>query len=79
MRETAPAAAPAYGTGDCAHEGEFFRLSLATTSSPKPVQPGGPPIWIAARDPNSHDFAVDNGFNVQVTPLWQGMRKRSKH
>ncbi|MEM9360679.1 MAG: LLM class flavin-dependent oxidoreductase, partial [Pseudomonadota bacterium] len=43
-----------------------------STSAPKPVQDGGPPIWIAARDPNSHEFAVKNGFNVQVTPLWQG-------
>ena len=31
-----------------------------------------PPIWIAARDPNSHDFAVANGCNVQVTPLASG-------
>ncbi|MEJ1995375.1 MAG: LLM class flavin-dependent oxidoreductase, partial [Limibacillus sp.] len=29
-------------------------------------------LWIAARDPNSHSFAVANGCNVQVTPLWQG-------
>ncbi|NCV30433.1 MAG: LLM class flavin-dependent oxidoreductase, partial [Rhodobacteraceae bacterium] len=32
-------------------------------------------IWIAARDPNSHEFAVANDFNVQVTPLWQGMEE----
>ena len=43
-----------------------------TTSSPKPVQENGPPIWVAARDPNSHEFAVANGCHVQVTPLWQG-------
>ena len=39
------------------------------------MQPGGPPIWIAARDPNSHEFGVQNGFNIQVTPLWQGMQE----
>ncbi len=27
---------------------------------------------MAARDPNSHEFAVANGCNVQVTPLWLG-------
>ena len=27
-------------------------------------------LWVAARDPNSHEFAVANGCNVQVTPLW---------
>ena len=29
-----------------------------------------PPIWIAACDPSSHEFAISNGCNVQVTPLW---------
>lgn len=70
MREIAPLLRQLW-TGDCAHEGEFFQFP-STTSAPKPVQAGGPPIWIAARDPNSHEFAVQNDFNVQVTPLWQG-------
>ncbi|WP_424830423.1 LLM class flavin-dependent oxidoreductase [Ruegeria sp.] len=73
MREIAPLL-PRLWTGDCAHDGEFFQFP-ATTSTPKPVQPGGPPIWIAARDPNSHEFGVQNGFNIQVTPLWQGMEE----
>ncbi|RUU74976.1 LLM class flavin-dependent oxidoreductase, partial [Mesorhizobium sp. M7A.T.Ca.TU.009.01.1.2] len=29
-------------------------------------------IWVAARDPNSHDFAVSHGCKVQVTPLASG-------
>lgn len=73
MREIAPLL-PKLWAGDCAHEGEFFQFP-ATTSAPKPVQAGGPPIWIAARDPNSHEFGVQNGFNIQVTPLWQGMEE----
>lgn len=73
MREIAPLV-PKIWAGDCAHEGEFFQFP-ATTSAPKPVQEGGPPIWIAARDPNSHEFGVHNGFNIQVTPLWQGMEE----
>lgn len=70
MREIVPLL-PKLWQGDCAHEGTFFSFP-ATTSSPKPVQPAGPPIWVAARDPKSHTFAVHGGFNVQVTPLWQG-------
>lgn len=70
LRELAPTLRKLWA-GDYAHDGEFFQFP-ATTSSPKPLQAGGPPIWVAARDPNSHAFAVENGFNVQVTPLWQG-------
>ena len=73
MRETAPLLRELWA-GDCAHEGEFYTFP-ATTSAPKPIQENGPPIWIAARDPNSHEFAVQSGFNVQVTPLWQGMQE----
>ena len=70
MREITPLL-PQLWQGDCAHEGEFFQFP-ATTSAPRPAQADGPPIWIAARDPNSHEFGVHNGFNIQVTPLWQG-------
>lgn len=73
MRESAPLLRKIWA-GDCAHEGEFYAFP-ATTSAPKPVQPDGPPIWLAARDPNSHEFGVHNGFNIQVTPLWQGMEE----
>ena len=51
---------------------EFIDQFPATTSAPKPLQRPGPPIWVAARDPSSHEFAIANGCNVQVTPLWLG-------
>ena len=73
MRETTPLLRPLWD-GDCAHDGKFCKFP-SSSSAPKPVQVGGPPIWIAARDPNSHEFAVSNDFNVQVTPLWQGMEE----
>ncbi|MFK7869534.1 MAG: LLM class flavin-dependent oxidoreductase [Roseobacter sp.] len=73
MREITPLL-PQLWAGDCAHAGDFFSFP-ATTSAPKPAQPDGPPIWIAARDPNSHEFGVHNGFNIQVTPLWQGLEE----
>ncbi len=70
MREMIPALR-ALWDGDYTHNGEFWQFPK-TTSSPKPVQQPYPPIWVAARDPNSHQFAVDNGCDVQVTPLWLG-------
>ncbi|WP_411353004.1 LLM class flavin-dependent oxidoreductase (plasmid) [Leisingera aquaemixtae] len=70
MRELIPAVQGLW-QGDYAQEGEFHSFPK-TTSSPKPLQDNGPPVWVAARDPNSHEFAVANGCNVQVTPLWKG-------
>jgi len=70
MRELVPAVQGLW-KGDYAQDGTYHSFP-ATTASPKPVQENGPPIWIAARDPNSHEFAVSSGCNVQVTPLWQG-------
>ena len=70
MRELVPAVKKLW-QGDYVHEGEFWRFPK-TTSAPKPLQRPHPPIWVAARDPNSHEFAVVNGCNVQVTPLWLG-------
>lgn len=70
LREMIPALQGLW-QGDYAHDGEYWQFP-STTSSPKPVQQPGPPIWVAARDPNSHEFAVSNGCNVQVTPLWMG-------
>ena len=67
MRELVPAVQKLW-KGDYEHNGEFWQFP-STTSAPQPT--GNIPIWIAARDPNSHNFAVANGCNVQVTPLWQ--------
>ena len=69
MREIVPAVKKLW-EGDYAHDGEFWKFPK-TTTSPKPMQ-DPIPIWVAARDPNSHDFAVANGCNVQVTPLASG-------
>ncbi len=70
MRELVPAIKGVWA-GDYAHDGETWSFP-ATTSAPKPLQQPHPPLWIAARDPNSHDFAVANNCNVQVTPLALG-------
>ncbi|SDI17922.1 LLM class flavin-dependent oxidoreductase [Alloyangia pacifica] len=73
MRETAPLL-PQLWAGDCTHAGQFYSFP-ATTAVPKALQDGGPPIWIAAREEASHQFGVSAGFNIQVTPLWQGMEE----
>lgn len=73
MRESVPAVKQLWA-GDYAHNGEYWQFP-STTSAPQPIQDGGVPMWIAARDPNSHNFAVEQGCNVQVTPLWLGMEE----
>lgn len=70
MRELIPAVQGLW-KGDYEQEGTYHSFPKSS-SSPKPVQQDGPPIWVAARDPNSHEFAITNGCHVQVTPLWQG-------
>lgn len=70
LREMVPAV-KALWKGNYAHDGEIWKFPIST-SSPKPVQQPHPPVWIAARDPDSHNFAVANGCNVMVTPLMKG-------
>jgi len=70
LREMVPALKGVWA-GDYAHDGKHWKFP-STTSAPKPLQQPHPPIWVAARDPNSHEFAVSNGCNVQVTPLHMG-------
>jgi len=69
MRELIPAVKRLWD-GDYEHHGEYWYFPKST-SCPKPLQERVP-IWVAARDPNSHEFAVSQGCNVQVTPLASG-------
>ncbi|NGM44087.1 LLM class flavin-dependent oxidoreductase [Rhodobacter sp. SGA-6-6] len=48
--------------GDYAHQGKFWSFPEAT-SVPKPLQPEVP-IWIAARDPATYDWALQHGLNI---------------
>lgn len=67
LRELVPAIQRLW-EGDYAHDGEHWQFPTST-SVPKPIQQPNPPMWIAARDPNTHDFAIANGCNIMVTPL----------
>ncbi|MNF39099.1 Alkanal monooxygenase alpha chain [compost metagenome] len=70
LREMVPVVR-ALWQGDYAHDGDIWKFPTST-SVPKPIQQPTPPMWIAARDPDSHNFAVANGCNVMVTPLMKG-------
>lgn len=54
--------------GDYAHQGEFWQFPTST-SVPKPIQQPHPPIWVAARDPGTYDWAFKNGAHIMSTPL----------
>ncbi len=49
--------------GDITADGEFWQFPMST-SCPKPLQ-NPMPIWVAARDPASYDWALANGCNIQ--------------
>lgn len=70
LRELVPAIRELW-RGDYEHHGEIWQFPVST-SVPRPVQKPNPPMWIAARSPETHDFAVAEGCNVQVTPLMKG-------
>ncbi len=70
MRELVPATQGVL-EGNYAHDGTYWQFP-STTAVPRPIQQPYPPMWIAARDPNTHAFAVANNCNVQVTPLSMG-------
>lgn len=67
MKELVPAVKKLW-EGDYAHDGEHWKFPR-TAAVPKPVQRSGPPIWVAARDPGTFDWAVANGANIMSTPL----------
>jgi alkanesulfonate monooxygenase SsuD/methylene tetrahydromethanopterin reductase-like flavin-dependent oxidoreductase (luciferase family) len=69
MRELVPAVQQLL-IGNYTHDGEYWKFP-ETTAVPRAIQ-NPIPIWIAARDPHTHDFAVASGCNVQVTPLASG-------
>lgn len=66
MKELVPAVQKLW-QGDYAHEGHYWNFPL-TAAVPKPLQKA-PPIWVAARDPGTFDWALSIGANILSTPL----------
>lgn len=54
-------------SGDYAHDGDRWSFPT-TTSCPKPLQ-DRVPIWVAARDPDTYDWAVANDCDLMCWPL----------
>ncbi len=67
LREILPVV-QALWCGDTEHQGERWQFPLAT-SVPKPLQRPHPPIWVAARDPDTFAWAIGSGANILATPL----------
>lgn len=57
--------------GDYAHDGSMWKFP-STTSTPRPLSPEGPPLWVSARHPDVFKMAVANRANVMVAPLIKG-------
>ena len=71
LRELLPAV-KALWAGDYADQGDRWSFP-ESTSCPKPVQQPHPPIWVAARDPDTYDWAVANGCDIMCWPLTRPM------
>jgi alkanesulfonate monooxygenase SsuD/methylene tetrahydromethanopterin reductase-like flavin-dependent oxidoreductase (luciferase family) len=67
MREMLPIL-KALWRGDYEYQGTLWSFPKAT-SVPKPVQKPYPPIWVAARDASTFDWAIKQGADIQSTPL----------
>jgi alkanesulfonate monooxygenase SsuD/methylene tetrahydromethanopterin reductase-like flavin-dependent oxidoreductase (luciferase family) len=67
MREMLPAVKSLW-QGDYEHRGTYWGFP-STTAVPKPLQKPHPPIWVAARDLDTFDWAIKQGANIQSTPL----------
>lgn len=57
--------------GNYAHDGSIWKFP-SSTSTPRPLKPEGPPLWVSARHPDVFRMAVRNRANVMVAPLIKG-------
>jgi alkanesulfonate monooxygenase SsuD/methylene tetrahydromethanopterin reductase-like flavin-dependent oxidoreductase (luciferase family) len=60
--------------GNYAHDGSLYSFP-ATTSTPRPIHPEGPPLWVSARHPDLFAMAVENRANLMVAPLSKGFEE----
>ncbi|KAA3628832.1 MAG: LLM class flavin-dependent oxidoreductase [Proteobacteria bacterium] len=54
---------------DCSSDGPTWPFPESTTV-PRPLQDPFPPMWVAARSPETIDWSVKNGFNVMTNTPW---------
>jgi flavin-dependent trigonelline monooxygenase, oxygenase component len=72
LRELLPAVR-ALWSGDSAHDGEHWSFPTST-SCPKPLQ-DDVPVWVAARDPDTYEWAVAQGCDIMCWPLMRPMQE----
>lgn len=60
--------------GDYAHSGVAWNFP-ETTSTPRPLDPTGLPLWISARHPDNFTLAVQQRCNLMVAPLAKGFEE----
>ncbi|MFC7766700.1 LLM class flavin-dependent oxidoreductase [Leucobacter soli] len=60
--------------GDYAHDGTMWKFP-SSTSTPRPLDPAGPPLWVSARHPDVFRLAVENRANLMVAPLMKGFEE----
>ena len=60
--------------GNYSHDASLYSFP-ETTSTPRPLTPEGPPLWVSARHPEVFDIALANKANVMVAPLSLGMEE----
>lgn len=70
LREMIPALQKLW-TSDYAHDGEHYP-SPTSAAIPRVTQKPFPSMWVAAREQESHDYAVKSDCNVMVAPLIAG-------
>lgn len=63
--------------GDVEHNGTYWQFPKAT-SCPKPIQ-DDVRMWVAARSPDTFDFAVAQGASVMTWPLTMGFEEAERY
>ncbi|MBK4348821.1 LLM class flavin-dependent oxidoreductase [Lacisediminihabitans changchengi] len=60
--------------GNYEHDGSLWKFP-STTSTPRPLNPDGPPLWVSARHPDVFEMAIRNHANLMVAPLSKGFEE----
>jgi alkanesulfonate monooxygenase SsuD/methylene tetrahydromethanopterin reductase-like flavin-dependent oxidoreductase (luciferase family) len=63
---------------DFSYEGTTCSFGPAT-AVPKPLQQPHPPIWVAARSPDTIAWALQRGYNLLTTPWREPFSRIQKH
>ncbi len=69
FQESAKAVQDLLTNEDCVSDGPTWPFP-ASTAVPRPLQDPFPPMWVAARSPETIDWSVKNGFNVMTNTPW---------